>query len=247
MRYYLVPMTIFWVLSVCLLLAMGYQGSFLFLNSHYYLPLDYPMLFLTHVGDDITIACIFILVLIKQKPETVILMVVSLIAVGLLSLLFKEVLFSNWDRPPKIFNGKNLIHTVGTYRLYIHSFPSGHSISVAAICTVIASVSYRSKVLMLLLAILTLLICYTRVYTGVHFLGDIMVGSMVGVVVSLYSTFLFSNKIKYWFYELSIFNQKIIKWFLVCLAMISLLFALISQPGFINQSITQLTQNLTTH
>ncbi len=234
MRYYLVPMTVFWVLSVFLLLLMGYQESFLLLNSHYYQPLDYPMLFLTHVGDDITIACIFILVFVKRKPETVILMVISLALVGVLSLLFKEVLFSNWDRPPKIFDGKNLIHTVGTYRLYIHSFPSGHSISVAAICTVIASVSYRSKVLMLLLSFLTLLICYTRVYTGVHFLGDIMVGSMVGVIVSLCCIFLFSDKIKYWYYELSIIKQKSIKGGLICLAMIALLFALISQAGFIN-------------
>jgi membrane-associated phospholipid phosphatase len=229
MRYYLVPMAGFWALSVCLLLVMGYQGSFLFLNSHYYQPLDYPMLFLTHVGDDITIACIFILVFIKQKPETVILMVVSLILVGLLSLLFKEVLFANWDRPPKVFDGKKMIHTVGTYRLFIHSFPSGHSISVAAICTVIASVSYRSKAAMISLAFLTLLVCYTRVYTGVHFLGDIMTGSILGVTVSLFCVVLFGNGIREQFYGLKLNRQKLIKITLAIVAVAALLYALISQ------------------
>lgn len=231
MRYYLLPILLCWLLSAILLMGMGYHGSFLYLNSHYYPPLDYPMLFLTHLGDDVIVAAIFALILVSKKPETVMLMVISLLIAGLFSTIAKQLIFPHWDRPPKVFEGKNIIHTVGAYRLYLHSFPSGHSTSIAAACTVVASISQRSRLVMFLLALLTLTICYTRVYTGVHFLGDIMAGSLLGVVISISCILLFAKNLRHWFNSLTIPSQAMIKNFWIGIAGLALVITLFGQTG----------------
>lgn len=59
-------------------------------------------------------------------------------------------------------------------------FPSGHAQGSAAFWGALAVVS-RSRKLQALLALLILLICYTRLYLGVHFMGDVLFGLLLGI------------------------------------------------------------------
>lgn len=63
-----------------------------------------------------------------------------------------------------------------------HSFPSGHSASSFAAATVIAAVSPRLRVPAFVLAAA---IAFSRVYNGVHWPTDVLVGAAVGVVTAL--------------------------------------------------------------
>jgi membrane-associated phospholipid phosphatase len=60
------------------------------------------------------------------------------------------------------------------------SFPSGHSASAAAFAGSVGHVLPRLK---LPLRVAALIVAFSRVYTGVHYPGDVVVGSAVGAVI----------------------------------------------------------------
>jgi membrane-associated phospholipid phosphatase len=63
-----------------------------------------------------------------------------------------------------------------------HSFPSGHAASSFAAATVIAVLAPRLRVPAFVLAAG---IAFSRVYNGVHWPSDVLVGAAVGVVTAL--------------------------------------------------------------
>jgi membrane-associated phospholipid phosphatase len=63
-----------------------------------------------------------------------------------------------------------------------HSFPSGHSASSFAAATVIAMIAPRLRVPAFMLAAA---IAFSRVYNGVHWPSDVVVGAAVGVLTAL--------------------------------------------------------------
>jgi undecaprenyl-diphosphatase len=65
------------------------------------------------------------------------------------------------------------------------SFPSGHSASAFAFATGIAVTQPTTA--MPLLALATL-VAYSRVHTGVHFPGDVLAGSLLGVSIAQMTT-----------------------------------------------------------
>jgi undecaprenyl-diphosphatase len=63
-----------------------------------------------------------------------------------------------------------------------HSFPSGHSASSFAAATVIAVIAPRLRIPAFVLAAA---IAFSRVYNGVHWPTDVLVGAAVGVATAL--------------------------------------------------------------
>jgi membrane-associated phospholipid phosphatase len=63
-----------------------------------------------------------------------------------------------------------------------HSFPSGHAATAFAAATVVAVLYPRLRAPLLALAVMVAL---SRVYLGVHFWSDILVGSLLGVVIGV--------------------------------------------------------------
>ncbi|WP_433256222.1 bifunctional phosphatase PAP2/diacylglycerol kinase family protein [Streptosporangium sp. CA-135522] len=63
------------------------------------------------------------------------------------------------------------------------SFPSGHSASAAAFATAVAMEA--PGVVAAPVALLAAAVCFSRVYTGVHYPGDVLVGAAIGVATGL--------------------------------------------------------------
>ncbi|MEV5575593.1 phosphatase PAP2 family protein [Spirillospora sp. NPDC052269] len=63
-----------------------------------------------------------------------------------------------------------------------HSFPSGHSASAAAFATGVAMEAL--PVFAVPIAGLAAAVCFSRVYTGAHYPGDVLAGAAVGVLAS---------------------------------------------------------------
>lgn len=168
-----------------LVIAMGYKDSFLLMNGGRFPWLDWPMFIITHLGDSMILASLLSLILVWKKPEAAFNIIVVVIITGVLGQLLKGAFFEGWDRPLRIFNESPIVHTLPHYRLFHNSFPSGHSITSIAAFTAVIWSTRPSVSIQLITAILAITITYSRIYLGVHFPGDVLAGSIFGLLTSL--------------------------------------------------------------
>ena len=62
------------------------------------------------------------------------------------------------------------------------SFPSGHAL-ITSIGAVFALLKFRSKVVSLLLTVEAAVVCYSRVYVGMHYPLDVVAGVLLGTAI----------------------------------------------------------------
>ncbi len=221
-KFYFLPISIIWLIGLVFLLTKGYNDSFLILNNCHSVWLDYPMLALTMLGDAGFLAVALIFILIKKQPYQLTLLLIALIASGVIAQLLKRNLFDDWHRPSYVF--KEQVHTVANYLLYHRSFPSGHSTTVAAFLSMLAYFRREHKTEIIFYALLCPLIAYTRVYLGVHFLGDVILGILLGFTCSMLIIFLIKP-----------FEIKIKPWLIILLRISSVIAAAIIWIGFLRK------------
>lgn len=185
---YITVLLIYQLFLAILIAVYGYEGSFLLLNSLHLDWLDAPMFLLTHLGDALILTSVLALFFIRRNPGLVLLLILVVVITGLAGQLMKNFLFDSWDRPLQMIGENGDVHTVFGYVLYRNSFPSGHSITVAAAITSIVMVRQPKKSLMILLALVVVIISYTRIYVGAHFAGDVLAGTVFGVAGTLFLT-----------------------------------------------------------
>jgi undecaprenyl-diphosphatase len=75
------------------------------------------------------------------------------------------------------------LHYVGDYRGGRFGFVSGHAANICCLCTLLAYI-YRSRVMRAVLLLFAITMCYSRIYLGVHFPGDILCGAAVGMAIA---------------------------------------------------------------
>jgi undecaprenyl-diphosphatase len=76
---------------------------------------------------------------------------------------------------------ESMVHVINGYRGGLYGFVSSHAANSFAVATLIALVM-RHRVVTLSMFTWALLQCYSRVYLGVHYPGDILGGIIVGVL-----------------------------------------------------------------
>lgn len=76
-----------------------------------------------------------------------------------------------------------MVHIVADYRGGLYGFASSHAANTFAVWGFFSFV-VRNVGLNISLGIWALLNCYGRIYQGVHFLGDIIVGALIGLLVA---------------------------------------------------------------
>lgn len=90
--------------------------------------------------------------------------------------------FAERLRPSNINNPiSEMVHIVNGYRSGGYSFPSCHAANTFAVFTFTSLVFNRWKYTIFILA-WALINCYSRVYLGVHYPGDLLVGSIIGMM-----------------------------------------------------------------
>ena len=85
-------------------------------------------------------------------------------------------------RPTREPSLDNMIHIVNDYRGGMFGFVSSHAANAFAASTLIALIM-RHRLVTFSLFTWALLQCYSRVYLGVHYPGDILGGIVVGLLV----------------------------------------------------------------
>ncbi len=76
---------------------------------------------------------------------------------------------------------ESMVHVINGYRGGLYGFVSSHAANSFAVATLIALVM-RHRVVTLSMFSWALLQCYSRMYLGVHYPGDILGGIIVGVL-----------------------------------------------------------------
>ena len=74
-----------------------------------------------------------------------------------------------------------------------NSFPSGHSASSMSVITVLVSEFRTHKIAVILLIAFAVLVAFSRVYVGVHYPLDVIVGATVGIISGVVVLKVFKN------------------------------------------------------
>lgn len=98
-------------------------------------------------------------------------------------------------RPSHCAEIENSLHFVNNYRSGRFGFCSSHAANAMGVFMFVSLLLRKRRVIYPLL-IFTLLVCYSRIYLGVHYPGDVICGGFVGVVsaVVVYRLYNFTLK-----------------------------------------------------
>jgi membrane-associated phospholipid phosphatase len=184
-RIYFTVYALFLVISAIVLSLFSKIEIHLFINKFYSPFTDFIFKYLTDLGDGLAIAVVAVILLfinIKMALQVII----SGIFSGFIAQFLKKVVFGSSPRPSAFFNDLNIpLHYVDGVELHsAFSFPSGHSTAIFALITSLLLI-LNNKKWGLPLIITAILVAFSRIYLSQHFLGDIFVGSTIGVSVSL--------------------------------------------------------------
>jgi len=154
--------------------------------------MDHLMLFATWLGEGIvqTGICLALIMggLIRGKIDLRRAGYAGLIAYaasGIVAQLMKHI----WDRPRPLL----VLFDVRIVEkpLFMHSFPSGHTATAFAAAFAYGAFLPKLRLLLIPLAIATAI---SRVYLGVHFPTDVIMGAVIGSVTGILSARMVSTK-----------------------------------------------------
>jgi membrane-associated phospholipid phosphatase len=146
--------------------------------------------YITWGGDGILIGIVCFVFLFVRLRYGILLSLVSFISAFFVSLLKQ---FYDEPRPSRYFAGQDVNWVDGIDLYANHSFPSGHA-AAAFTMFLLMSFFFNNKSLTAVFFILALLVAISRVYLFQHFLIDVWVGSLCGVV---FGTILISSHHNY--------------------------------------------------
>ncbi len=175
--------------SMIILMIYGKSSSHLYIDSIHTPWTDTFFSYYTYVGDG-WIYGILILALCVRWVGTYGLSVRAL-GCFLMAGLGAQALKHVFETPrPKSFFGESALHTVtGVAMLSSHSMPSGHSATAFSMFLLIVFIANEkgknSTFLQVVLYLLAWLVGMSRIYLSQHFLEDVIVGSIIGVVGTL--------------------------------------------------------------
>ncbi|MEM7657736.1 MAG: phosphatase PAP2 family protein [Bacteroidota bacterium] len=196
---FLISFGLLWLAGLICLLQLGYEESFLYLNGIRSYAADLLMPHLTHFGDGLFISVLVGLWLAQKRPEMVLNVIIGMSLIGVLVYLGKFWIFRDWHRPVMVFLHRIEFSEIPLRRLFHYTFPSGHSAAAAGALVFLAYDWGKTPVWSgLTLGGLAALFAYTRLYIGVHFLGDILAGTALGVFVAIGSIHVLEPRLKRW-------------------------------------------------
>lgn len=156
---------------------------FLFLNGLHAGWLDQPMFYMTKEIFWLPLYLYLIFISFKKKKSnawwTLLGVAIAILISDQIMTSFMKPFFARL-RPSHEPALEGMVHLVNHYRGGLYGFASGHAATTFGVATFLW-LSLRSQVRWIgLIFVWASIMTYTRIYLGVHYPGDIIVGAMVG-------------------------------------------------------------------
>ena len=183
-RSFFIPYLI--LLCICLIIKLTYTREEIYyaVNSYYSNWADILAPYVTNIGDGVTIILASVL-LVFFSYRKAFLMFTTYLVTAITAQVIKRI----FDAPrPKLYFKDQLphIHFVkGVDPLSLHSFPSGHTVTIFA-ATLLITYWCKNKLWGIPLLLLAIVVGYSRMYLSQHFFEDVVGGSVIAVVVTVF-------------------------------------------------------------
>lgn len=190
---FLIPVLMYILAGIVFLSLYRKAEIHLYLNSLHSPFGDWLFKWGTYAGDGwVFLPALFPVLLAKRKFLLGYLLaaLLTLFSVAGLKNYFKE------PRPARYFEGETELHLVQDVKMhYARSFPSGHTTTAFVCFGYLAFLSPRAG-LQLALALLSLMVAYSRIYLSQHFLADTVAGAALGTGIALL-TYLWARSMRF--------------------------------------------------
>lgn len=171
------------LIAVALLLFFSKADGFVFMNPVHTNFLNLFFMGVTFLGDGIFVILLAVILFFFQKKFVSLMILSSYFLSGIIAQVLK--FFITEARPAYYLEKTNYPYFIEGVTLHnYHSFPSGHTASAFALAAVL-SFFMKDKNYSVLFLFIALLIGYSRIYLGQHFMQDVVAGSLAGVVSSV--------------------------------------------------------------
>lgn len=183
-----------------LILSFGEKIAIhLYINNLHTPFFDTLFTYVTYFGDGLFVAITVLVITILSKKGNrlyvFLLGAITLLLSGLFSQFLKQVIFPGAYRPRK-FIGDDLLYLIPDLDVHsMNSFPSGHTTTAFALFAFLSFVLFRKSIIMqVIMAIMAIIIGYSRMYLSQHFLEDIVAGAVIGLLAYIIAAAI-TNKI----------------------------------------------------
>ncbi|MDD2529736.1 MAG: phosphatase PAP2 family protein [Bacteroidales bacterium] len=167
--------------------------------------LDYFFGFLSHnLSFVLAILSAFLLLTIKKYRKDfwilIVLVALSFLLADRISVLcFKDV-FQRL-RPSHALEGVNLVklsswHLIYDYKGGLYGFVSSHAANAFSLATIFSVLGKKYKLFPVLIYSWAILVGYSRIYCGVHYPSDVIVGGILGIGIGLLIVILYKLVLK---------------------------------------------------
>lgn len=187
--YFLIPFVLWLIIGALLLLFIGKESIFIFINTHYSSLGDILMYYATWLGQGWVITLILFFLLAFKRFRNKWYFFTALFCAGFPPIVSQFIKRSyDLPRPYKYFNKASWIHISQSWGdiLTTNSFPSGHTTGAFALfCLLSMLLTPKYRIWGLLFFLIALTVGYSRIYLAAHFFTDVYAGSIIGTVFSL--------------------------------------------------------------
>ena len=159
---------------------------FLYLNGLHLPWLDHPIFIFTNTLTWTPLFLVLLYMMTKHyRQQTWVFLIgltVAIILSDQITTSLMKPFFMRW-RPSRDPELAGLVHTVKGYTGGKYGFASSHAANTFATATFVFVLLRKIRPWIFLLFAWALFICYTRIYLGVHYPGDLLAGGLVGALI----------------------------------------------------------------